>query len=157
MLLFPGVPSFASVRNGATRVFFLTAVLTPILACSNGPADAGGMFAGVWSTRASLPTARQEMPSAHVAGRIYTPGGYDSAGQTSAVLEVYDVASDRASAAPPMPEGRNHPGVAASGASVYVIGGYTAAGSASSSVFAFHTASSACTSRRPLPAPCPTG
>ena len=53
----------------------------------NDPGPAASS-AGQWSSRAALPTARQEMPSAIVANRIYTPGGFNSAGQASTVLEI---------------------------------------------------------------------
>ena len=53
---------------------------------SNDPGPAPGpavSSAGEWSSRAALPTARQEMPSAVVANQIYTPGGFNSGGQAS--------------------------------------------------------------------------
>ena len=78
------------------------AAITLVVSCGDdAPApNASQPGAGKWDTRASLLTARQEMPSALVGGRIYTPGGYDAQGGTVATLEVYDVAADRWSAGP---------------------------------------------------------
>ncbi len=108
--------------------------------------------AGAWTAKAALPTARQEMPSALIAGRIYTPGGYDAAAQTTAVLEIYEVATDRWSTGPSMPEGRNHPGVVAVAGSVFVVGGYSATAT-SAGVFAFDPVAQRWSTRRAMPAP----
>jgi N-acetylneuraminic acid mutarotase len=112
--------------------------------------------AGHWTTKAPLPTPRQEMPSALIGERIYTPGGFDAQGQASAVMEVYEVAADRWSPAPPMPEGRHHPGVAAADGKVFVIGGYVPGpfpGPASDAVFAFDPGTQTWSRRRPMPSP----
>jgi len=130
-------------------------ILSGLLNCGGGAGmPSSGTSApgdGVWAAKAPLPTARQEMPSALVAGRIYTPGGYDAKGQTVAVLEVYDVAADRWSSGPALPEGRNHPGVAAAGGMVFVIGGYAPNGNGSATVFAFDPVAQRWTTRRPMP------
>ncbi|MGH7358371.1 MAG: Kelch repeat-containing protein, partial [Candidatus Rokuibacteriota bacterium] len=102
-----------------------------------------------------MPTARQEMPSALVSGRIYTPGGLDASRNASAVLEVYDVAANRWTTAPPMPQARHHPGVAAAGGRVFVIGGYAPGpfpGPASDAVFVFDPQTQLWDTRRSLPA-----
>ena len=66
----------------------LSASLSLALACGGDgpPTDQSQPGVGVWDSRAPLPTARQEMPSALVDGRIYTPGGYDAQGGTVATL-----------------------------------------------------------------------
>lgn len=109
----------------------LTTLFVLVTACGGDdglPSNGSQPDLGQWDTRASLATARQEMPSALIGGRIYTPGGYDAQGATVAVLEIYDVAADRWTAGPAMPDGRNHPGVAAASGRVFVTGGYTASG-----------------------------
>src|SRR5687768_18517084 len=71
------------------------ALVVAALACGDddGPPSNGSVpGTGSWDVRASLGSARQEMPSALVDGRIYTPGGYDSQGGTVGTLEIYDVA-----------------------------------------------------------------
>jgi hypothetical protein len=96
------------------------------------------------------------MPSALIGGSVYTPGGFDAQGRASAVMEVYDVAADRWSSAPPMPEGRHHPGVAAADGKVFVIGGYVPGsfpGPASDAVFVFDPATQTRSRKRPMPSP----
>src|SRR5687768_759108 len=96
-----------------------------------GPAPEGPTtqeLPGEWRAAPPMPTARQEMPSALLGDRIYTPGGFDDRGRASTVMEVYDVGSERWSAAASLPEGRHHPGVAAAAGRLYVIGGYAEAG-----------------------------
>jgi len=75
----------------------LSASVSLALACSDDgpPTDQSQPGIGVWDPRAPLLSARQEMPSALVNGRIYTPGGFDAQGATVATLEIYDVAADR--------------------------------------------------------------
>lgn len=59
--------------------------------------------------------------AAAIGGRMYVAGGApDSAGRT---LEAYDPATDRWTALPPMPTGRNHLAGAAIGGKLYVVGG----------------------------------
>src|SRR5262245_48773356 len=134
---------------------FGSVCLSLVIACSDDspPTDQSQPGVGVWDTRAPLLTARQEMPSALLGGRIYTPGGYDAQGATVATLEIYDIAADAWTNGPSMPEGRNHPGVTVARGLVFVTGGYTSAGPASAGVFAFDPQSQAWTSRRGMPAP----
>src|SRR5262245_32271159 len=140
------------MQTGRACFAVMIAVATACRGANNGPPNGSQPRAGTWDTRAALPTARQEMPSALINGHIYTPGGYDRQGATVAVLEIYDVATDRWTSGPPMPEGRNHPGVSAIAAVVLVTGGYTSAGPASSAVFSFNPTTSIWTSRRAMPA-----
>ena len=126
--------------------------------CASGNQPVTGEFAGegTWTSKAPLPAARQEMPSAAVGARIYTPGGLDAQGAASSALTIYDVATDGWSTARPMPESRHHPGVAAAGGKVYVIGGYGAGafpGNLFGDVFVFDPASGGWTTARDMPAP----
>ena len=145
------------VRSRRWGVMAATVAACLLASCDRAGRAAGtGAAAGSWQAKAPLPTARQEMPSALVAGRIYTPGGFDAAGAASARLEVYDVAADRWSAATPMPEARHHPGVAAAGGRVFVFGGYVPGpfpGPASDAVFVFDPESQSWSRARPMPAP----
>ncbi|HSL72702.1 MAG TPA: hypothetical protein VK864_20795, partial [Longimicrobiales bacterium] len=63
---------------------FLICALT---ACSTNGEPVAIDPVGDWSVKSPLPTPRQEMPSALIANRIYTPGGYDAGRAASAVLE----------------------------------------------------------------------
>ena len=89
----------------AWSALVFSACVTLAVACSddNSPTDQSQPGIGVWDTRAPLPTARQEMPSALLGGRIYTPGGFDAQGATVATLEIYDVAADVWTNGPSMP------------------------------------------------------
>ena len=138
---------------GTFHCWLFGALVISAVACGSddGPPSTGSVpGTGLWDTRAPLGTPRQEMPSAMIDGRIYTPGGYDAQGATVAVLEIYDVAVDRWSVGPAMPDGRNHPGVSTLGSGVYVTGGYTGAGPASPSVFAFDPMARTWATRRPM-------
>src|SRR6476620_4955654 len=134
-------------------VFSACVALAVACGDDNSPTDQSQPGSGLWDTRAPLPTARQEMPSALLGGRIYTPGGYDAQGATVATLEIYDVAADVWTKGPSMPEGRNHPGVTVAGGLLFVAGGYTSAGPASAAVFAFNQQSETWTFRGGMPAP----
>jgi N-acetylneuraminic acid mutarotase len=101
-------------------------------------------------------TSRQEMPSALLNGRVYTPGGMNPQGDASAVMEVYDPASNAWSAAPSLPEGRHHPGTAVAGGRLYVIGGYlpgVGALNPSDSVFVFDPTAGVWSRKSPIPTP----
>jgi len=67
--------------------------LSLAVACGDddGPStDQSQPGVGSWDARAPLLTARQEMPSVLIDGRIYTAGGYDAQRATVATLEIYD-------------------------------------------------------------------
>ncbi len=112
---------------------------------------------GSWATRAPLPAPRQEMPSAEISGRIYTPGGLDAQGAASSALTIYDVLGNGWGAGPPMPQPRHHPGVASRGGRLYVIGGYGAGafpGTLSDDVFIYNPGPNpSWTTGAPMPAP----
>lgn len=149
----------AAMRTPRRRLTALCALLAA--ACGEGSGLPGineppDDLPGTWATAAALPTPRQEMASALISDRIYTPGGLGISGSASAVLEVYDVPSDVWAAAPDMPEGRHHPGVAAAGGRLFVIGGYepgTFPGTASADVFIFDPEAQQWTTGAPMPAP----
>src|SRR5687767_6540831 len=92
-------------------------LLTPLLAvfllagCGGDSGDAPAAsqdtnpaVRGTWRSRSPLPTARQEMPSAFLGGRIYTPGGMDSQGNALATMEIYDPVTDVWETGPSLPE-----------------------------------------------------
>ena len=81
-----------------------------------------------WQARASAPTARQEVASAVVDGRIWVIGGLTAAGATDAV-EAYDPATDRWSSGPALPVALHHASAATYRGELVVLGGFLAAGS----------------------------
>ena len=113
------------------RRIALAIALAPTLvhcgASASAVEDHGTTPPGLWAAIAPLPTARQEMPSVLLNSRIYTPGGYDAQGATTAVLEVFDLGARSWSSGPPMPSGRNHPGAGAAGGLLFLIGAYRGA------------------------------
>ncbi|HJU64193.1 MAG TPA: kelch repeat-containing protein [Gemmatimonadaceae bacterium] len=138
------------------------ALLTSLLAACGEGSELPGLneppeeLPGTWTTRAALPTPRQEMPSALIGNSIYTPGGLGLSGGASDVLEVYDVAADSWSSGPAMPGARHHPGVAVSGGRLFVIGGYEPGpfpGPAADDVFIFDPATQQWNSGASMPAP----
>lgn len=82
----------------------------------------------VWRLRASAPTARQEVASAVVGGRIWVVGGLTAADATTKV-EVYNPAADRWSAGPDLPIAVHHHAVAVFRGELVVIGGFLGGGS----------------------------
>ncbi len=141
----------------------ITSVVALLLAgCGSGgdgsvsPVDTNPAVRGTWSARAPLPTPRQEMPSALLGGRIYTPGGMDPQGSALGLMEVYDPVTNSWAAAPPLPEGRHHPGVAVAGGRLYVLGGYLPGSGplrASDAVFEFDPSRGTWNRKAPMRAP----
>lgn len=80
---------------------------------------------GVWSSRASMPTARSAGATAVIDGKIYVAGGRPPRG---ADFAVYDPVADRWTTLPDLPTQRNHLAAAAIDGKVYVAGGRFGAG-----------------------------
>ena len=88
-----------------------SACVTLAVACSddNSPTDQLKPGIGVWDTRAPLPTARQEMPSALLGGRSHA-GWVRCARRDGRDARDLRRRGRRLDERPSMPEGRNHPG-----------------------------------------------
>lgn len=81
---------------------------------------------GNWEILSPMPTARQEMPSALLNGKIYISGGLTSwTGEGLNMVEVYDPETDSWSIVSPMPVGLHHHTLTAVNGKLYVVGGYT--------------------------------
>jgi N-acetylneuraminic acid mutarotase len=88
---------------------------------------------GTWTPGAPLPSARNNLASAVLGGRIYVVGGLytpperrgEEKPQTdpSPCVDVYDPATDSWSQAPALPSGRVKPAVVAVDGCLYVLGG----------------------------------
>lgn len=89
-----------------------------VLGCVPTPTPVEG-----WASLAALPTPRGELAAAALDGRIYVLGGLLGAGESSDVVEVYDVALDSWSSAPSMPVALNHLAAASFDGKIYVSGG----------------------------------
>jgi len=76
-----------------------------------------------WARLADSGTPRAAHALRGIGGKLYAAGGARAGGQALALLEIYDVATDRWSAAPSMRTAREHVGGAVSGGELFVIAG----------------------------------
>jgi N-acetylneuraminic acid mutarotase len=87
--------------------------------------------AGTWTQRADMPTARSNLGSAVVDGKIYVLGGTPFSGGAVSSAEEYDPATDIWTRRPSMPTAREGIRAAAVDGIVYVIGGWKPGGDTS--------------------------
>src|SRR5438270_12703292 len=80
-------------------------------------------FRGVWFRAAPMPSARQEISTAVINGRIFVIGGFDSAGASTSTVEVYDPTTNSWSSAAPIPMATNHNAAAVAAGKLYAFGG----------------------------------
>lgn len=80
-------------------------------------------YTEAWSTGQSMPTARSEMTSTLIDGKIYVIGGIRFWGSTDKV-EAYDIEHDNWEKLPDLPKKLNHIGIASAGKKVFVSGGF---------------------------------
>lgn len=78
---------------------------------------------GEWEPIAPIPTARQEVSTAVLNGKVYVIGGYDENLNSTATVEVYNSATNSWSTARPLPLATNHNSAAAVGGKIYAFGG----------------------------------
>lgn len=100
------------------------------------PLDGGGevgvnKFDGTWYPLASMPTPRQEVATSVLNGEIYVIGGFNTAGQATNVVEVYNPNTDTWRRAAPLPIVNDH------GAAATVLGGIIAFGGQSNRTFVY--------------------
>ncbi|MFC1627656.1 Kelch repeat-containing protein [Gemmatimonadota bacterium] len=77
-----------------------------------------------WSTLASMPTARGEMEAGVINGKLYVVGGLLGSGGDTAVLEIYDPATDTWTTGASMPTVRAEAASGVINGIFYVVGGY---------------------------------
>jgi len=102
----------------------------------------------VWSTGASMSTARADLAAAVVDGRIYAFGGRQGRGVVASV-EIYDPLSDSWSFGAALPTPRWGAEAVVKGQDIYVIGGVTQADTVFPMVEIYHTASDSWTTFDP--------
>lgn len=78
---------------------------------------------GEWGQRAPLLQANSEFALAEANGKLYVMGGYPSNRVTSRTVQIYDIASDRWTFGPQLPQPNNHGMAAAVSGKIYLIGG----------------------------------
>ena len=86
-------------------------------------AVSGNAQNGVWQTLASMPSARQEISTAVLNGKIYVIAGFDAAGNSTATVEVFDPVTNTWSSVAPIPIVNNHNNAAVAGGNLYTFGG----------------------------------
>jgi N-acetylneuraminic acid mutarotase len=100
-----------------------------------------------------MPTPRTEVAVAPLDGKIFAAGGFDSKGDATDVVEVYDPKSDRWATSEPLPAARHHMGLATVGGRLYAVAGYDKDGRATSTVWSRQTRSGEWQREAELPTP----
>jgi N-acetylneuraminic acid mutarotase len=83
----------------------------------------GRAGSGEWQTLAPMPSARQELATAVLNGKIYVIAGFDSGGASTNTVEVYNPATNGWASAPPIPIANNHNNAAVAAGKLYTFGG----------------------------------
>lgn len=87
--------------------------------------SAHAQSSGFWQTLAPLPTARQELATAVLNGKIYVIAGYDVDGRSTALVEVYDPVTNTWTSAHRIPFVANHNAAAVAADKLYSLNGNT--------------------------------
>ena len=98
------------------HIFFITLGFLAIM----GAGQTYGQ--GIWESKASMPTARQNAATGVINGKLYVVGGYNGSSSLT-TLEVYDPATNTWEAKAPMPTARNSMSGEVIGGKLYVVGG----------------------------------
>lgn len=85
--------------------------------------DIPDFLKGEWVNKASMKTARYDLATAELGGKIYAIGGYNTA--VSSVIEEYNPETNAWTTKASMPTARTSLGAAAVNGKIYAIGGYT--------------------------------
>jgi subtilisin family serine protease len=93
----------------------------------DGVVEAYDPASNTWTRKAAMPSGVSNIAAGVIDGKIYVPGGFNTAGD-SAALQVYDPAADTWTMRADLPESRAGAAVAALDGKLYVIGGTGPAG-----------------------------
>lgn len=94
-------------------------ILSFLLAAASDAQTAGGE----WRTLAPMPSARQEISTAVLNGKIYVIAGFTSDGASTSTVEVYNPATNSWASAQPIPIPNNHNNAAVAAGKLYTFGG----------------------------------
>ncbi|MBI4324658.1 MAG: hypothetical protein HY674_05285 [Chloroflexi bacterium] len=97
-----------------------------------------------------MPTPRNRAAAGVIEGKLYVAGGNGAGNLITAILEVYDPATDIWSTRQPMPTALTHLGGAVLNGKLYVLGGHTGSSHANT-VFVYEPTSNTWTSKAPMP------
>jgi N-acetylneuraminic acid mutarotase len=97
---------------------------------NSGAVEVYDPVADSWTSRASLPTPRDHLAAATVAGKVYAIGGRLKGDyhRNLSVTEIYDPRTDKWIRAPDLPTARSGITAAEAGGRIYVFGGEGADG-----------------------------
>jgi N-acetylneuraminic acid mutarotase len=100
-----------------------TSFILTLFFCLTFVSGAAAQVGGTWQTLAPMPTARQELATAALNGKIYAIGGFDSSGAPTNIVEVYDPATNTWTSAHPIPRALHHNCAAVAAGKLYSFGG----------------------------------
>ena len=84
----------------------------------------GQIAPGSWLTLAPMPSARQELATAALNGKVYVIGGYENSVSTDRV-DVYDPATNTWASVQPIPFPQDHNSAAVAAGKLYSFGGHS--------------------------------
>ena len=87
------------------------------------PSAAWAGVEGVWFKGPRMPSARQEISTAVLNGEIYVIAGYDRAGASTDIVEVFNPDTGEWRSAAPLPINNNHGAAATAAGTLYAFGG----------------------------------
>jgi uncharacterized protein (TIGR03437 family) len=103
------------------RIAFGLLSLALLAVASRAALQAGNR--GEWMTLAPAPSARQEVSTAVLDGKIYVIAGFTSSGDSTTAVEVYDPQTNTWSPAASLPIANNHNAAAVAAGKLYAFGG----------------------------------
>jgi N-acetylneuraminic acid mutarotase len=105
-----------------------------------------------WTTRASLPSARQRPAAAAVGGVLYTIGGLSSTGTVLNSVVAYTPGSNSWSTKAALPSARyGANGAAAISGKIYLAGGFNSAGTLTRTLYAYNPSTNAWATKSGMP------
>jgi Kelch motif protein len=90
-----------------------------------------GVPVGRWVSLPDSPTSRAEVSAARLGDDTYVVGGFDTAGQSSSLVQRYDLRTGRWATVAPLPQPLNHMSAIGYAGRLYVVGGYASPGDTS--------------------------
>jgi N-acetylneuraminic acid mutarotase len=128
-------------------------VIVSLLAAFSITLSSGADAKGVWRENSPMTSARAKLNATRVGGDIYVAGGAGISGPKSS-FDLYDPLGDLWRPLPPMPEGREQFGMAASDNQVFVSGGLAGnghQGQLSSDLWAYDIRQGGWVQKTPMP------
>src|SRR5262245_40983056 len=104
-------------------VVALTSGAVVFTACLLAGPGQSAPVGGVWSTLAPMPSARQEISVSVLDGKVFAIAGFDTQGESTATVEVYDPRTNTWRGAAALPIATNHNAAATVNGRLYAFGG----------------------------------